>query len=175
MITIQRSDHNDPMSKVSATFKCVVCNQPCTVSKTSRTLVGGSRGKPSWNISNFQTHFRLHFKSSDSKRQNIFQFLPDKSGGETVKEFKYSNAADAAFQKVSSKRKMNVISDSDGDTEIKDFNTADDAAFQKNTAKRKINVISDSEDDTESENVERNVNSGESLSGVSERQDAPEL
>lgn len=133
------------MPKVSVTIKCVICNQFFIASKTTRTLVGGSRGKPIWNISNFQTHFRLHFKQSlDSKSRSLFKFLPDKSGCETAEK-----------------------SDDADETE--------DLVFQRTSTKRKINVISDSEDATDIENVERNVDSGESHSGVSERQVTPEF
>lgn len=88
-LKVVEPDESDTMLKLSATVRCFVCNSKSNVVMTSKKLVGGRRGKPNWNISNFQVHIRIHFKrltsgnrQSDQQQTGLDAFISTRNQGE---------------------------------------------------------------------------------------------
>lgn len=160
VLKVVEPDESDPLPKLSATVKCPVCNHLAAISQQSKKLVGGSRGKLTWNICNFQSHYKIHVKAPVPKTQL--------ASSSTVKSSENSSS------NVPSETSISIISDEGNVTESDPAESSNRISVSR---KRKFNVISDDNDDdveVESEQM-KNVESGEFLSGVLERQNTPEV
>lgn len=154
VLKVVEPDESDPLPKLSATVKCPVCYHLVAISQQSKKLVGGSRGKLTWNICNFQSHYKIHVKH---KSQLAVSSTVKSSGNSS------SN--------VPPETSISIISDEGNGTESDPSESSNSVNVSR---KRKFNVISDGDDDDVESRQMKNAESGEFLSGVLERQNTPE-
>lgn len=124
VLKIAESDAAGLVVKALAEFRCPCCNKSSHLSMISKKLVGEGRGKLSWCISNFQAHFRKHFKALQSDRDqqsmqsfifkgnvdrtNVSNIVVDKNITEIIDD---ESEIDEVVGTIPRKRKFNVISD----------------------------------------------------------------
>lgn len=145
----------DPVMKLSAEVKCPKCNKKYHANMTSKKLVGGVHGKLQWSISNFQLHFRTHFKRPKNGLQTS-----------SVLASLVSNCG----------RVENGVSGDTSDDNIQTITVAENEIDEEDetvisSRKRKFNMITD--DECEKENDVPTKSSGECLLGVLARQNTP--
>lgn len=157
-LKVEEPTEKFPMLRFSASFPCPACKKKIDFQMISKKLVNNERGKLSWSVSNFQSHFKLHFKQEKSQPEETEKQKPLETFFKTENFENSTKTADSQFIYV--QLAGTVGKNTTQPIEISDelFEDASEIAARKSN-KRKFNVILD-------DDMEEKEFSGEAKSGV---------
>lgn len=151
----------DPVMKLSAEVKCPRCYKKSNVSMISKKLVDEGRGKLQWCISNFQVHFRTHYKGLKNSGQTHTGQVS------LISSVEYGTTSGLSKDTSDNNRLATTVED-DVIRSENEIHEKDEVVTS--SRKRKFNMITDDECDEVDVQMK---SSGESMPGVLTRQNIP--